>query len=144
MHRGFAYSLVAPQFTLAELLVVTTRLAPLCFGRLAVAGAGGALAVWAWLVMGLRRLNILPHVRGGAELITAMPYRFLRHPMSTGLRVFRGGLIFTYYSHWKTVAWVLLAITLDLKARLAERLLVERFPAYEDHCRTWQFLPFLF
>jgi protein-S-isoprenylcysteine O-methyltransferase Ste14 len=145
MHRVFAYSLVAAQFTLAALLVVTTRLAPLCFGCLTIAGAGGALAVWAWLVMGLRRLNFLPHVRGDAELITAMPYRFVRHPMYTGLLVLCGGLIFTNYSHWKTVAWVLLAITLDLKARLEERLLVERFSAYEEYCRrTWRFVPFLY
>lgn len=145
MHRAFAYLLVAAQFVLAALLVLTTRMVPTCYPCLAVAGAGGSLAIWAWLVMGLRRLTILPHVRGDARLVTAMPYRIIRHPMYTGLLVFCGGLIFTNYSRWKIAAWVLLALTLDIKARLEERLLCERFPDYNDYRRgTWRFVPFVY
>ncbi len=145
MNRMLSYALVAAQFALAALLVLTARLRPLCYVCLAVATAGGSLAVWAWLVMGLRRLNILPDVKAGARLVTAAPYRLVRHPMYTGLLLFCGGLLWTSYAHWKIAAWLLLATILDVKSRLEERLLSQRFPEYAAYRgRTWRFVPFLY
>jgi len=139
------YWLVSAQFILAALLVLTARILPVCHGCLVVAGAGAMLAVWAWLAIGLRRLNILPHVKADAKLVTVPPYRLIRHPMYTGLLVFCGGLLFTDYAHWKIAIWVLLVATLDIKARLEERLLSESFPAYEAYRqRTRRFVPFVY
>lgn len=145
MRQVVGYSLVTAQFALSAPLVVTAKFNPPPFVCLIVAAFAAALAAWAWLVIGIRRLNVLPSVRADAELVTTPPYRLIRHPMYTSLLIFCGAFASTNPSGWKLGMWLLLAIDLDLKARLEERLLRHRFTEYESYYqRTWRFVPYLY
>ena len=137
--------LFALQLLLAAALVLTASFASRCIGCWIAALLGAALMVWAWLAIGPRRLHVLPEVCADAELVTALPYRVIRHPMYSGLLLFTAGLGATDFALWKLIAWLALCLTLDAKSRIEERLLIERFPQYEAYRqRSRRFVPFLY
>ncbi|MCA9248944.1 MAG: isoprenylcysteine carboxylmethyltransferase family protein [Planctomycetales bacterium] len=145
MNRLVAYFLVAAQFAISAVLVFGAQLRPACFGCFAVALTGAVVAVWAWLAMGLRRLRIMPHVHRDARLVTVAPYRWIRHPMYSGLLLFCAGLLLSNPSTWKAVLWLALLATLEAKSRIEEKLLAQRFPAYAEYTqRTWRYVPYLY
>ena len=138
--------LIASQFISAALLVLTTNFDG---QRAIVAGVlgtlGAALAVWAWFVMGLTRLRITPEVARDAKLVTAPPYRWIRHPMYTGLMLFCMAFLAADYRWWRVAIFVVLALTLESKARLEERMLAARFSDYNAYRKTsWKFFPPLY
>jgi protein-S-isoprenylcysteine O-methyltransferase Ste14 len=103
----------------------------------AVAALGFALAVWAAVTMG-QSLSPFPRPPRGAELIDRGPYRVLRHPIYVGGALFFAGLslVFSVYGLGLTAV---LALFWLAKARLEERHLVARFPAYDDYRRRTLF-----
>ena len=134
--------LVLAQFLLAAGLVLSARWWPPDALALTLAAPGAAIAVWAWVVMGLTRLRVMPSPREHAALITRGPYRWIRHPMYTGLLWLTAALLLAGFAWWRLGAWLALAAVLEVKAREEERLLAERFPEYRDYCRrTSRFLP---
>jgi protein-S-isoprenylcysteine O-methyltransferase Ste14 len=50
--------------------------------------SGIAVGLWAIFEMQKSKLNIAPHVRKGAILISSGPYRVIRHPMYLSLLLF--------------------------------------------------------
>lgn len=92
----------------------------------------------------------MPQVGNNARLVTAPPYRWIRHPMYTGQLVFCVGLVMTDaaaggVSFVKIAGWLILAVTLDLKARIEERHLLETFREYAAYReQTWRFVPGLY
>ena len=150
MHRSVGYLLVAAQFGLSALLVLGTDLRSahngiVLLASALLAGIGAALAIWAWLVMGLGKLSLLPHVKPNAELVTAPPYRLIRHPMYSGLLLFCIGALVAHLTPVRFVLWGLLLATLILKSRVEERMLAERFAEYAEYKRrTWCFVPLLY
>jgi protein-S-isoprenylcysteine O-methyltransferase Ste14 len=106
------------------------------FGFL-VAGLGMALVVWAGVTMG-HSLSPFPRPPRDAELVERGPYRVLRHPIYVGGVLFFAGLslVFSVYGLVLTAA---LALFWLAKARLEERHLLARFPAYDDYRRRTLF-----
>jgi protein-S-isoprenylcysteine O-methyltransferase Ste14 len=101
-----------------------------------VAAIGLAITVWAGVTMG-SSLSPFPRPPRDAELVERGPYRFLRHPIYVGGTLFFAGLslVFSVYALALTAV---LAVFWVAKARLEERHLGERFPAYADYKRrTW-------
>lgn len=143
--RGWA--LVASQFALLTVLVFapTGTAWPLPPALQAIGTAGrvvGALAI----VVGAARLgrgaSIHPAPTPGATLRTDGPYRFVRHPIYTGVLVFGAALALTGRSLLHLVAWATLVAVLTVKARFEERLLAARFPGYAGYARaTGRFVP---
>jgi protein-S-isoprenylcysteine O-methyltransferase Ste14 len=103
----------------------------------AVAALGFALAVWAAVTMG-QSLSPFPRPPRGAELIDRGPYRVLRHPIYVGGALFFAGLSLVF-SVYGLVLTAVLALFWVAKARLEERHLVARFPAYDDYRRRTLF-----
>ena len=106
------------------------------FGFL-VAALGVALAVWAGVTMG-HSLSPFPRPPRDAELVDRGPYRVLRHPIYVGGTLFFGGLSLVF-SVYGLVLTAVLALFWLAKARLEERHLVARFPAYDDYRRRTLF-----
>ncbi len=108
---------------------------------LIVGGAGLVMLVSGAKALG-RSLTILPRPREDAEFVSSGVYRWIRHPIYTGViltviawAVYRGSL-----RHVVLAAGV--ALFFAVKARREERWLVARFPAYEAYRRrTGSFLP---
>jgi protein-S-isoprenylcysteine O-methyltransferase Ste14 len=103
----------------------------------AIAAAGFALIVWAVVTMG-SSLSPFPRPPRHAELVDRGPYRYLRHPIYVGGVLFFGGLSLVF-SVYGLVLTLVLAVFWVAKARLEERHLAARFPAYEEYRRRTLF-----
>jgi protein-S-isoprenylcysteine O-methyltransferase Ste14 len=105
---------------------------------------GAALAVRAARALG-RSLTPFPLPAASGTLVERGGYGVVRHPIYTG-----GLLVFTGYSLW-TGVWALLltaalAVLWALKARVEERHLAARYPAYDVYCDRvrWRLLPYVY
>jgi protein-S-isoprenylcysteine O-methyltransferase Ste14 len=99
------------------------------------------LGLWAarWLGKGL---TPLPLPNGRVDLVTAGPYRWVRHPMYTAVMSGMGGVALTSGSWWSAGAWLALVVLFAFKARWEEHHLAASFPGYGDYqTRTGRFIP---
>jgi len=103
--------------------------------------AGAAVLVAAALNLG-RSLTVLPTPAARATLRTGGFYRFVRHPIYTGLlAVVLGGALTSRSAVRLSLAVALLAL-LTRKARWEEDMLRCRYPEYEEYARrTPRFVP---
>lgn len=70
------------------------------------------------------------------------PYRYVRHPIYSGVLLLAAGVTLTSASALKTSVFVLLVVVLSIKARYEERLLADRFPDYHSYTsRTPRLVP---
>jgi len=112
---------------------------------LALEVAGGVLLLWAVVSMRLRQLQINPEVAAGAQLVTRGPYRWIRHPMYTGVLLAMGALVLERFTWERAMLWLALLAALLAKLMFEESLLNARFPDYAAYCRrTKRLLPFIF
>lgn len=103
------------------------------------------LGVWSILVMRPGNLSVLPDVRPAAQLVTAGPYRLLRHPMYTAVLLFALALVLGAPTLLRGAVWAGLLVNMVLKLHYEELQLTRRFPAYQAYCRnTWRLLPFVY
>lgn len=111
----------------------------------ALCATGVAFAIWARHTLG-RNWSGVPTVKEDHELIVSGPYRFVRHPIYTGLllAVFAsafvatgrlGGLLF----------FLILAVLLHFKAQIEEKFMLQTFPqSYPEYRRrTKAIIPFI-
>ena len=107
--------------------------------------AGLAFAVWARLYIG-RNWSASVQVKADHELVRSGPYRFVRHPIYTGvLFAFLGSAL--AMDQWRGLVAVAIVLAGFLyKIRLEERWMIETFgDAYRDYRRrTRALVPFLF
>lgn len=111
---------------------------------LAILAVGGLLGTWGMVALG-RNLTPFPKPIEGGSLVTAGPYRLVRHPIYAGLifgtlgwALFRSNLL-----------GVGLAIALfaffDLKSRREERWLAEAYPGYGEYRgQVRKLIPFVY
>lgn len=101
---------------------------------LAVLIACTVVTLWARVVLGTM-WSVDPAIRQDHELRTAGPYRFVRHPIYTGmLGMIVGTVLLAGAGQWLTilpVGWALLKI----KIRVEERLMTAEFPDEYAHYR---------
>ena len=109
---------------------------PLRWVGLALVLLGIAFALWAIATLG-RHYDLELEIHRDHELIRTGPYRFVRHPLYTGLGLhFVGACLAT--GNLLLIAGTLLVTfpALYLRAKTEERLLRERFgPAYDTYAR---------
>ena len=105
---------------------------PLRWVGLALVVLGIAFALWAIATLG-RHYDLELEIHRDHELVRSGPYRFVRHPVYTGLALhFAGACLAT--GNLVLIAGTLLVTfpALYLRARTEERLLRERFGATYD------------
>jgi protein-S-isoprenylcysteine O-methyltransferase Ste14 len=113
-------------------------------GGLVLVAAGLALTVWARVTLG-GNWSATVTLKEGHRIVTAGPYRRVRHPIYTGLLVaFAGSALVR--GEWRgLLALVLVTAALWRKLRLEERWLTDAFgAAYAEYARrTRALLPWL-
>ncbi|MBN1182535.1 MAG: isoprenylcysteine carboxylmethyltransferase family protein [Bacteroidales bacterium] len=103
------------------------------------------LGLWAIYVMRLSRLNIFPHLRNGAILITKGPYKLIRHPMYAAVILFGLSLIIELYSTERLAVVLILFFTLILKIEFEEKILIKELPGYQEYrSKTYKLIPFIY
>jgi protein-S-isoprenylcysteine O-methyltransferase Ste14 len=109
----------------------------------AVVAAGLGLAVWARIALG-RNWGMPMTTKDEPELVTSGPYRFVRHPIYTGILVAMLGSALATSLYW-LVALVIVGTYFVHSARVEERLMTGSFPAaYPSYqARTKMLIPFV-
>ena len=105
-------------------------------------GAGVALAIWARWMLG-RNWSDKVVLKVDHELICNGPYRYLRHPIYTGILLALAGTVLVIGEWRGVVALVLMGTNYYVKATREEKILVANFgEAFVEHKkRTGFFLP---
>jgi protein-S-isoprenylcysteine O-methyltransferase Ste14 len=102
---------------------------------------GVALAVAAGITLG-RSLTATPVPAAGARLRTTGPYRFVRHPIYTGVVLIVVAMAVRSGSFSGLILGLATIVFFHWKASWEEQRLRERFPGYADYAsRTPRFLP---
>ena len=107
---------------------------------LTVAGVG--IAIWARRHLG-KNWSAEVAIREEHRLIRTGPYKYIRHPIYTGLLMAVLGTAIVVSEYRAIVALAIFLIGWTLKAKKEERFLTQEFgPAFEEHKRlTGFFLP---
>lgn len=138
-----SYVLVALQFFCLIFILATT---PMRFPAISLIllVLASALLVWAVVTMSKSRLRILPDPARKAKLVTAGPYKRIRHPMYTSLILGSLGLVLIYPTWGRIALWILLIFVLVVKLNYEEALLGRKFPDYAAYKRhTYRLIPYL-
>ncbi len=90
-------------------------------------------------------LTPFPKPADTGELVEEGPYAVVRHPVYSGGLLFAAGISLAL-SPWALAVTGVLGVVWALKARVEERFLVARYPAYADYCtRTrYRLVPFVY
>jgi len=92
-----------------------------------------------------RNFRIFAAPRRSGTLITSGIYSKLRHPMYTGVILMFLGYILFFGSLISVPLWIAFSILYIVKSVKEERILMDRFPEYEDYARrTWKFIPYIY
>lgn len=102
-----------------------------------------SVAVMVVAALGLGRgLTPVPLPNEHAQLRTGGLYRFVRHPIYSGLLLFASAMAIKSGSVVVLGAAVALTVLISFKARWEERFLALRFPGYAEYAdRTPRFVP---
>ena len=107
--------------------------------------AGIALGAWALAANRPGNFNFRPEPREGGTLITHGPYRWIRHPMYTGLLLISAGLggIIDSFHGWMLSLTLLGALL--VKASFEDRWMTSVHPDHATYqARTRGFIPFIY
>jgi len=143
-----AWLLVAAQFLLIAMIVLLggSDAWPVPHWLDQIAGVGVALGLVV-MILGATRLGrgltAAPLPNAHARLRTGGLYRYVRHPIYSGLLLFAIAHTIAAASYVQLALCLLLLGLIAVKARWEERRLVERFPAYAAYAaHTPRYIPF--
>lgn len=111
----------------------------------ACCAAGIALAIWARWILGAN-WSANPTIKEGHELITRGPYRFVRHPIYTGLLLaLFGSQVLAAGRVCDLIIYAVIVIGLHFKSKVEEGFMLQTFPqAYPEYRRrTKAIIPFV-
>jgi protein-S-isoprenylcysteine O-methyltransferase Ste14 len=105
---------------------------------------GTALMIWARVTFGRRSFHLAANPTEGG-LVTTGPYRFIRHPIYTGVCLLVVGLLGAYPG-WRTVLAVgSVFVGILIRIFSEEALVIQRYPEYLQYsARTWRMVPYVF
>lgn len=147
MKESTGWALVGTQFgVLAALLVLP---AGDLWERSLITGAVSGVLIILGVIVALaagrrlgRSLTPLPIPRAEGQLVTTGVFRYIRHPIYSGLLVIGAGLTVWGGSWVHILALGLLWLVLNTKAHFEEKLLSERYPDYSAYrAVTGRFVP---
>jgi protein-S-isoprenylcysteine O-methyltransferase Ste14 len=110
----------------------------------AILAAGLLFSVWARRTLG-RNWSGMVTVKQDHELVQSGPYRFVRHPIYTGLLVALGGSAISWNRWFGVYLLVVLFVSFWIKLQREEAFMRETFgEKYDAYCaRTKRLVPFV-
>jgi len=111
---------------------------------LALFAAGIALGGWSRFALGRSFTPFPKPVEGGVQVARG-PYRWVRHPIYSGIIVASAGWALAWQSIAGTILTVALLVFFDMKARREEKWLEAAYPGYAEYRRrTRKLIPLLY
>lgn len=106
---------------------------------------GLVLALWSYYNMGSKNFSPFPEPRKGSKIVEGGSYRYIRHPMYTGVLLIAVVLFISKASFLSFLVLALLVYVIDEKAKLEEDLLAKLHKEYlEYQQKTKKFIPKLY
>ncbi len=134
----YSYFLVSVQYLLAFVLLFlnssfTSNIVPLSIFII-----GFIIGIYAIYNNKLNNFNIIPEIKDGAELVTHGIYRYMRHPMYFSVALMMLGVIIFNLNTINIIIYLLLLLSLFLKANKEEKLWSKKTPDYKKYKqKTW-------
>lgn len=144
---NISHLLVFLQFFFLGLLFLPMNTHSVLYGaelKLFFMGLAIVLFIWTAFYNRVGNFNIIPDIKEGCVLITTGPYRFIRHPMYSGVTLIALAEVVSLFSLWKLLVLVLLIVVLYFKASREEKFWCEKTPEYlVFQKKTKMFIPFV-
>jgi len=104
-----------------------------------------AYAFILWVFQTNRFASRIVEVQKNQKVIDYGPYRFVRHPMYTGVIIMYPTLLLALGSWWAALGGMGLIIIIVLRIRGEEALLNKELPGYTDYCKKtpYRLIPYL-
>lgn len=140
----YSYILVSLQFIFIAILLLHHGLHTPSTFALLIFFAGSGFGLYTLKCNTLSNFNITPEIKENAALITTGAYRYIRHPMYFSVLVMMLGVVVSEPSVLSLFIYILLVVTLFLKAHKEEILWVERSCEYRSYRQqTKRIIPFV-
>lgn len=138
------YFIMASVFALGLLCAGNSRNVILTLSGIILILISAAFGIAGVAVLGKNRKST-PEPSPESELVTKSVYSIVRHPLYFSLICLSFGWSLLFVSVASAMASLVLAVFLDRKARLEEKLLSERFPEYQDYMKkTYRLIPWIY
>ncbi len=138
-----AYRSLAPRVIFSGVMGIHPAPGPVAMIGAALTALGVAFAVWARSHLG-RNWSSHPALKEGHELVTSGPYRFVRHPIYTGILFAMIGSALAISPVWFGVT-VFAGVVFGMRIRKEEGIMMRQFPEeYREYKkRTKALIPFI-
>lgn len=140
-------SIIAAQLTGWSLLLILSDMEavltiPLLIG---IVGVGMSLLIVSALNLGRRSYSASTRPRTSNVLVRRGLYRYLRHPIYTGVLIVSLAFFLSRPTLVVGIAYLLLALITNVRAGIEEKMLEERYPEYAEYRRgTKRYVPFVY
>lgn len=142
--KSYSYILVSLQFIFIAILVIHHGLHMPSNFALLIFFAGSGFGLYTLKCNTLSNFNITPEIKENASLITTGAYRYIRHPMYFSVLVMMLGVVVSKPTLLSLFIYVLLVVTLFLKAQKEEILWMECSCEYRNYRQqTKKIIPFV-
>lgn len=140
----YSYLLVLLQFIFIAILLIEHGLHTPSIFALLIFLLGCGFGLYTVKHNPLSNFNITPEIKANASLITTGAYRYIRHPMYFSVLLMMLGVVLSKPTLLSLFIFVLLGVTLFLKAHKEEMLWVEQSSEYRNYmCKTKRIIPFV-
>lgn len=140
----YSYTLVSLQFLVIGALLLSGVSIFSNFLALLIFICGALMGMYALFHNNLKNINIIPEIKEDAVLITTGAYAYIRHPMYFSVIIMMLGVVIADLNTLRISLYLLLIITLLLKAHKEEKLWMEKSEAYKAYRqRTKSIIPFV-
>ncbi len=134
----YSYFLVSVQYLLAFVLLFLNSSFASKAIPLSIFIVGFIVGIYAIYNNKLHNFNIIPEIKDGAELVTHGIYGYIRHPMYFSVALMMLGIIIFNLNIINIIIYLLLLLSLFLKANKEEKLWSKKTPDYKKYKeKTW-------